>query len=109
MAESYSLPEQYEEMSLGELYDEIRRMEQLLRLLKEKVEVSESRTSCSDTPDIDICSTQMLDRHTLPCRAEARVWEKPGWTRSLKIQEYKRYGRQMIMPEVGLSGMLESS
>ena len=109
MAESYSLPEQYENMSLGELHEEIHRMERLLRLLKEKVEVSKSRTSSSDTPDIDIRSTRMMERQTLPCRAEARAWEKPGWTRSLKIQEYKRYGRQMIMPEVGLSGMLESS
>ena len=106
MAESQGLPEQYRDMSLEDLHGEIRRMEQLLRLLKEKVEVSEPRTSCFDTQDIDVHSTQRTEtQKSLPCR----VCREPGCTRSLKVQEYKRYGRQMIMPEVGLSGMLEPS
>ena len=109
MAESQGLPEQYKDMSLEELHREIRRMEQLLRLLKEKVEVSEPRTSCSELLDIDVHSTQRTERQTLPCRTKTGAWKEPGCTRSLKVQEYKRYGRQMIMPEVGLSGTLELS
>ena len=103
MAEPEGLPEQYRDMSLEELHGEIRRMEQLLRLLKEKVEVSEPRTSCSDTLHVDIHSTRRTETQELLCR----VCKEPGCTRFLKVQEYKRYGRQMIMPEVGLSGMLE--
>ena len=105
MVESQGLPEQYRDMSLEELHGEIRRMEQLLRLLKEKVEVSEPRTSCSDTLHLDVRSTQRTETQKMLCR----VCKEPGCTRSLKVQEYKRYGRQMIMPEVGLSGMLEPS
>ena len=109
MAEPQVLPEHYRDMSLEELHGEIRRMEQLLRLLKEKVEVSEPRTSCSDTLDIKVHSTQRTGTQTLPCRTKTGPWKKLGCTRSLKVEEYKRYGRQMIMPEVGLSGMLEPS
>ena len=108
MAELHSLPERYKNMSLGELHEEIRRMEQLLRLLKEKVEVSESRTSFSDTIENSVCKTQETETQTLPCRTKARDRKEPGCTRTLKAQEYRRYGRQMIMPEVGLSGMLKS-
>ena len=107
MAEPQVLPEQYRDMSLEELHGEIRRMEQLLRLLKEKVEVSEPRTPCSGTLDINVHSTQTKGMQTLPCRSKTGPWKEPSCTRSLKVQEYKRYGRQMIMPEVGLSGMLE--
>ena len=106
MTEPNGLPEQYRDMSLGELHKEIRRMEQLLRLLKEKVEVSEQHISGSDTVGVDVHSTQETITQTLPYRTKARVWKEPGCTRSLEAQEYKRYGRQMIMPEVGLSGNL---
>ena len=107
MAELHSLPDQYKNMSLGELHEEIRRMEQLLHLLKEKVEVSESRTSSSDTIENNVRNTHETETQTLPYRTKARDRKEPGCTRTLKAQEYKRYGRQMIMPEVGLSGMLE--
>ena len=107
MAKLHGLPEQYSDMSLGELHEEIRRMEQLLRLLKEKVELSEPQISCSDTLDVNVCNTQKRETQTLACQTKAMPGKKAGWNRSLKIQEYKRYGRQMIMPEVGLSGMLQ--
>lgn len=106
MAEPHSLPEEYKDMSLGELHEEIRRMEQLLRLLKEKAVVSEQRISGSDTVGVDIHNTQETETQTLPYRTKARAWKEPCCTRFLNTQEYKRYGRQMIMPEVGLSGML---
>ena len=109
MAELQGLPEEYQDMSLDELHGEIRRMEQLIRLLKEKVEVSEPRTSGPDTQNVDLHSTRKTETQTqtLPCRNKTGPRDEPGCTRSLKVQEYKRYGRQMIMHEVGLSGMLE--
>ena len=107
MAELQGLPEEYQDMSLDELHGEIRRMEQLIRLLKEKVEVSEPRTSGPDTQDVNLNSTQKTDTQKLPCRTKTGPRKEPGCTHSLQVQEYKRYGRQMIMPEVGLSGMLE--
>ena len=109
MAEIQILPEQYRDMSLEDLHGEIHRMEQLLRLLKEKLEVSEPRTTCSGTLNIDVHSNQRTERQTSLCRKKSGVRQEPGCTRPLKVQEYKRYGRQMIMPEVGLSGMLEPS
>ena len=107
MAESQGLPEQYRDMSLEELHGEIRRMEQLIRLLKDKVELSEPRTSGPDTQDVDLHRTQKTKTQILPCRIKTGSRKESGCTRSLEVQEYKRYGRQMIMPEVGLSGMLE--
>ena len=107
MAELHSLPEQYRDMSLGELHEEIRRMEQLLCLLKEKV--SESRTSSSDTIENNVRNTHETETQALPYRTKARDRKKPGCNRTLKALEYKRYWRQMIMPEVGLSGILQSS
>ena len=109
MAEPQKLPEKYRNMSLEDLHGEIRRMEQLLGLLKEKVEASEPRISCSGTLNIDAHSNQRTERQTTPCRTKSGARQEPGCTRPLKVQEYKRYGRQMIMPEVGLSGMLEPS
>ena len=106
MAELQGLPEEYRDMSLEELHREIRRMEQLIRLLKDKVELSEPRTSGPDTQDVDLHSTQKTETQTLPCRTNTGPRKEPDCTRSLKVQEYKRYGRQMIMPGVGLSGML---
>ena len=109
MAEPQNLPEKYREMSLEDLHGEIRRMEQLLRLLKEKVEASKPRTSCSGTLNLDVHSNQRTERQRPPCRTKSGVRQESGCTRPLKVQEYKRYGRQMIMPEVGQSGMLEPS
>ena len=109
MAEWQGLPEQYRDMSLEDLHGEIRRMEQLLGLLKEKVDRSVPRTSCAETLNTELDSTQRTETQTLPSRTKTRPWKEPGCTRSLKVQEYKRYGRQMIMPEVGLSGILEPS
>ena len=107
MAEPQALPEKYREMSLEDLHKEIRRMEQLLRLLKEKVEASGPRPSCSGTLDVDVNSNQRTERQRPSCGTKSGVRQGPGCTRPLKVQEYKRYGRQMIMPEVGLSGMFE--
>ena len=107
MAEPQGLPDQYRDMSLEELHGEIRRMEQRLRMLKEKVKVSEARTSSLDTVLDSVGYTQETETRTLSCRTKPRIWEETGRARSLKAQEYKRYGRQMIMPEVGLSGMLK--
>ena len=109
MAEPQNLPEKYRNMSLEDLHGEIRCMEQLLGLLKEKVEASEPRISCSGTLNIDVNNNQRTERQRPPCRTKSGVRQEPGHTRPLKVQEYKRYGRQMIMPEVGLSGMLEPS
>ena len=109
MAEPQSLPEKYMDMSLEEIHGEIRRMEQLLRLLKEKAAVAEPRTSNSGPPDIDTRDAQRTETHIQPCSTKSRVWKESGCTWSFKANEYKRYGRQMIMPEVGLSGILEPS
>ncbi len=109
MAESQGLPEQYRDMSLEKIHGEIRRMEQLLHVLKERAAGSEPRTSCSSAPDIDVRSAQRTETQTLPCPTKTSVWKESGCTRSLKAHEYKRYGRQMIMPEVGFSGILEPS
>ena len=109
MPESHALPEKYAKMSLGELHEEIRHMEELVRLLKEKVGESGPRMPCSETVDVNVRSTQETTPQALSCWTKVMALEEPGCPRSLKAQEYKRYGRQMIMPEVGLSGMLKLS
>ena len=109
MAELKGLPDKYEKMSLEELHEEISRMEQLLRLLKKKVEVPEPGLSCCKTVDVGVRSTQDTGTDTVPRSSKARASREPGSIRTLKAQEYKRYGRQMIMPEVGLSGMLKAT
>ena len=109
MAELNGLPERYEKMSLEELHEEISRMEQLLRLLKKKVEVSEPGLSCCKTVDVGVHSTQDTGMGTVPRSGKTKALREPGSVRALKTQEYKRYGRQMIMPEIGLSGMVKSA
>ena len=109
MAKLTGLPEKYEKLSLEELHEEISRIEQLLHLLRKKVEVSEPGLSCCMTEDVGVRSTQDTGTGTVTRSSKARAWKEPGSIRALKAQEYKRYGRQMIMPEVGLSGMLKAT
>ena len=109
MAELTGLPEKYEKMSLEELHEEMNRMEQLLRLLKKKVEVSEPGLSCCKRVDVDVRSSQDTGTGTVPRSSNSTASRGNSSVRALKAQEYKRYGRQTIIPEIGLSGKLEAT
>ena len=118
MEELRSLPGPYQDMSVDQLRQTIRHMEQLLGLLKEKAKELQTQVSNQSITGIEICNTQRPEAptpHNLPMTFQGTVRPCPRdrvdsyRCRHLTAKEYKRYGRQMILPEVGLAGGLEPS
>ena len=70
-------------------------LESQLLDLKQQLARAEETTSVIDTPS----SPDQYSEYTNQCNLAPSAWRWP-----LNHGEYKRYGRQMILPEIGLQG-----
>lgn len=90
-------------LTVEKLRSQIVQLEKQLASLKMDLAKAES-SQLSEFPANRIVTT--------PCNSDLAPYQSAAsksssdWTWPLDIDEYKRYGRQMIMPEIGLKGWM---
>ena len=87
-------------VAIEKLRYHIHQVESHLHVLKQQLTIAEQSTSSNTANQHDLSTSQP---NVSPIRPTTPI-SNGDWGWPLGADEYKRYGRQMIMPEIGLKG-----
>lgn len=93
----------HQSSAVGNLRFEIDTLEARLSHLRTKLAEAESSATPNLLPNSSEPGSCNADTAPDPQPASKQIGE---WEWPLDAEEYKRYGRQMIMPEIGLEGWI---